>query len=366
MANLLSKHWRLVSLVLGIIIVFLVLYLLRMAVFPFVLGLVLAYLLLPVVSWLEKKLPRQGDWRGFKRALSILIVLFVLLAFLAAFSYFIVTVVIDASLVLIESAPYFISKSLHQIQEWLEVLRQQFPPEIRQEVDKALLEAGVALGNSIREAFVSGISSIPRTFSIFLGLAALPLFLFYLLKDSEKLKRNLYSMFTPGIAEHTRNIVSIFERVLGRYIRAQLMLGLIVAYFTFAGLLILGIPFAPALALLAGVGELIPTLGPWLSGAIVAIVTMAVAPEKLIWVILLFLIVQLLENSFLVPRVQGGYLRIHPALMIFLLVLGAYIAGVWGLLLAGPLTATGVEIYKYVRHCYQVEEEEMEKPAEPD
>jgi predicted PurR-regulated permease PerM len=133
------------------------------------------------------------------------------------------------------------------------------------------------------------------------------------------------------------------------------MLGLIVAYLIFVGLLILKIPFSPVLAILAGIGELIPTLGPWFSGAIVTIITLAVAPDKVIWVIVLFLAVQLLENSLLVPRIQGSFLRIHPALMIFMLVLGAYLAGFWGLLLAGPLTATGAEIYRYVRQCYQDE-----------
>jgi len=355
MINVLSRHWRLVVLVLGIIIGLWALYLIRLAILPFVFGIVLAYLLMPAVSWLEKKLPRQGNWRGFKRTASILIIFVVLLLLLAAFSYIIVTAVLDASVVLLESIPHFIGKSIYQIQVWLEVVRQQFPPEIRQEVDKAMLEAGVALGNNIRNAFVTGISSIPGTFSIFLGLAALPLFLFYALKDSEKLKKNLYSAFTPRIAEHVKNIVDILERVLGRFIRAQLILGLIVGYFIFVGLVILGIPYALVLAILAGIGEMIPTLGPWISGAVVAIVTLAIAPDKLLWVIILFLAVQLLENSLLVPRIHGGYLRIHPAVLIVLLVLGAYLAGFWGLLLAAPLTATGVEIYKYIRHCYQAE-----------
>ena len=83
----------------------------------------------------------------------------------------------------------------------------------------------------------------------------------------------------------------------------------------------------------------------------------------MIWVIILFLAIQLVENSLLVPRIHGGYLRIHPAVMIFLLVLGAYLAGFWGLILAGPLTATGVEIYKYVRQCYE-EENFTEQPEE--
>jgi predicted PurR-regulated permease PerM len=130
-----------------------------------------------------------------------------------------------------------------------------------------------------------------------------------------------------------------------------------VAYLVFIGLFILGMSsVAPVLAAVAGVTELIPTLGPWIGGAFAVIVTLAIAPEKAIWVVTLFLFVQLLENTLLVPRIQGGYLRIHPAIAIFLLVLGAYIAGFWGILLAVPLAATIVEIYKYVRQNIEMEE----------
>ncbi|MDP6142472.1 MAG: AI-2E family transporter [Dehalococcoidales bacterium] len=347
MANTFGKYWRLVTLVLGIIIAFLVLYLLRMAILPFIIGLVLAYLLMPVIFWTESKLPRQGDWLQAKRIFSIIIVLAVLLGLVAASSYYIVTVVLNASLILLENAPYFI---LGRVQEWLDVIRQQFPPEIQTQVDKALLEAGLELGDTIRDAFAKGITFVTRTFSIMVGLAALPLFLFYIMKDSEKLKETFYSAFTPQFAEHIRNIILIIERVLGRYIRSQLTLGLIVASFSFVGLWTLGIKYYPTLAILAGIGELVPILGPWISGAITIIVTLAVEPGKVIWVILLCLVIQLIENTLLVPRIQGGYLHIHPAVIVVLLVLGAYIAGFWGLLLAAPLTATTVAIYKYAHH----------------
>ena len=355
MTNTLAKHWRLVSLVPGVILVLWVLYLLRAVILPFAIGLVLAYLLIPLIVWLEKILPRRGSLPRLKRVFSILIVGTLLVGLIGFFSYYIVTVVVDASLILLENVPYFIGKSLYQIQEWLEVLRQQFPPEVRQQVDKALLEGGVELGKNIRDALIGGISFAPRTFSTILGFAVLPFFLFYILKDSEKLRNGFYSAFTPGAVEHARKIVLIIENVLGRYIRAQIMLGLIVAYFSFIGLLLLGIQFAPVLAILAGITELIPTLGPWIGGGAAVIVTLAVAPEKAIWVAMLFLGIQLVENNFLVPRIQSAYLHIHPAIMIVLLVLGAYIAGFWGLLLIGPLAATAVEISKYVRQQYEVE-----------
>ncbi len=197
---------------------------------------------------------------------------------------------------------------------------------------------------------------MPAPLGTIFGFAALPFFLFYLIKDSERLKKAFYAALTPGLAEHSKNIISIIEGVLGRYLRAQLMLGLIVGYFSFLGLLLLNIPFALVLAILAGITELIPTMGPWIGGGVAVIVTLAVVPEKALWVVVLFLSIQLLENNLLVPRVQSAYLRIHPAIMIFLLVLGAYLAGFWGLLLAAPLTATAIEIFKYVRQCYRLEE----------
>ena len=360
MTNLLAKHWRLVFLLLGIIVLFWVLYLLRTVLLPFAIGLVLAYLFLPIISWMERKLPPRNKWSGFKRVFSTLVIFLLLLGLIGGFSYFITTAIIDASYTLLQNAPYYFSEGLKNIQEWFAGLRQQFPLEMQEEIDQTLHEWGIALGRGLRDIFLKGITFAPATVGAVLGFAALPFFLFYILKDSAKLKKSFYSAFAPSVAEHVRNIVLIIERVLGRYIRAQLMLGLIVAYFAFIGLLLLKIPFAPVLAILAGVTELIPTVGPWIGGGVAAIVTLAVAPDKVLWVIALFLAIQMVENYFLVPRVQSAYLHIHPAVMIFLLVLGAYIAGFWGLLLAAPLTATIIEVYKYVRNVLWEREAEQQ------
>ncbi len=354
--SIFRRHRRLIIFLLALIVVFWLLYVLRGAIVPFVLGWVMAQLFLPVISWVERKLPGKGKWQQTKRVSLIIIVFLIILGLIGFLSFAVVTAVINAFSVLVHNAPQFIAGGVLTLQEWAEAFRQQFPPEMRQQVDKFVLDAGMALGSAIRDAFLRGVSFVPTTFSLVFGFAALPIFLFYIMKDWERLGQAFYSALPSWVAEHTRNIVSIIDDVLVRYIRAQLVLGSIVAYLCFVGLLILRIDFAPALAVFAGVTELIPTLGPWIGGAVAVIVTLAVAPEKTIWVALLFLFVQLLENNLLVPRIQGAYLRVHPAIAIVLLVLGAYIAGFWGLVLAIPLTATIVEIYKYVRENAQVEE----------
>ena len=354
MTNVLVRHWRLVALGLGIIVLLWVLYLMRTVILPFAIGMVLAYLLMPMVWWLEEKLPPRNKWPSFRRVISVLVAFLLLIALIAGFTYVIVTAVIDASVILVQSAPYFIGQSLLRVQEWFQGVIESLPVEMQEEVSRELIEGGIDLGRTIRGAITSAVASIPSTFTMIMGFAVLPFFLFYILKDSERLKKGLSSAMTPRIAVHARNVLNIIERVLGRYIRAQIMLGLIVAYFSFIGLMLMDVPFALALALLAGVTELIPTLGPWIGGGVAVIVTLAMAPEKAIWVAVLFLGIQLVENNLLVPKIQSAYLHIHPAIMIALLVFGAYFAGFWGILLVGPLVATLVEIFKYVRECYQV------------
>ena len=351
-----TRHWRIIAFILGVILFFWLLYALRSVILPFVFGLVLAYFLLPVISWVERRLPFPGKWQQTKRVSLIILVFIVILGVFGFFAFLIVTAVINAFSVIIQNAPQYFSWGLFTLREWTEFFRQQFPPEMQQQIDQFLLNAGEGLGNAMRDTFIKGVSFIPATFGLMFGFAVLPIFLFYILKDSEKLGKSFYSALSPWVAEHTKNIISIIDNVLGRYIRAQLVLGLVVAYLTFIGLLILRIDLALPLAALAGVTELIPVLGPWIGGIVAVIITLAIAPEKAIWVAVLFLVVQLLENNLLVPKIQGAYLRVHPAIVIVLLVLGAYLAGFWGLVLAIPLTATIVEIYKYVHHRMEVED----------
>lgn len=364
MTDFFSKHWRLVLLILGIFLLIWVLYALKTVILPFAVGLVLAYLLLPMVLWLEVKLPPRRKWPAFRRIMSVLIAMLLLVVVIGSFLYFIGTAVYDASLSLLERAPDLISRSLVEIQEWFNDVISALPIDIQEDINQEIVEAGASFGDTIRSTLLGAITSIPASFGIILGFAVLPFFLFYLLKDSERLKNGFLSVFTEKATIHAKNVLTIIERVLGRYIRAQLMLALIVFYFTFIGLYVMGFEFKYmiTLAVLAGVLEMVPIVGPWISGGTAVIVSLAIAPEKAIWVGVLFVAIQLLENNLFVPKIQSAYLRIHPAVMIFLLVFGAYIAGFWGLLIIGPLTATLFEIAKYIRNYYR--EPELLEPVD--
>jgi predicted PurR-regulated permease PerM len=99
------------------------------------------------------------------------------------------------------------------------------------------------------------------------------------------------------------------------------------------------VPFAFLLGIVAGFTELIPFIGPWIGGAVGVLVTLATAPDKLLWVVLLYVGVQLLENTVLVPRVQGHSLNLHPAVVLLIITIASQIWGIWGIILGPPVVA---------------------------
>ena len=358
--SIFRRNWRLIVFVLGIIITFWFVYIFRSVLLPFICGLVLAYLLHPIVSWLERKLPGKSRWLSARRGSFIAGLFIIILVVVGILAFYIVTGVVSSFSILVKNAPQYFSEGFQTLKGWLEGFQRWLPPEMQQA--GGFQDAGTILGNAMRSAFGKGLLYISGTFGLILGFVALPVFLFYILKDWQKLSSGFYSAFSPQMAEHVRGVVGVINTVMGRWIRAQLVLSAAVAVLCFIGLAALGITLAPALAVLQGIMEFIPILGPWIGGAVGVIVILAIAPQKVIWAIGIYLVVQLLENIFLVPRIHGGYLRIHPALILVLLALGAYIAGLWGIILIVPLTATVVEIYKYVRD--NLKADEIQQPAE--
>ncbi|MBI2853058.1 MAG: AI-2E family transporter [Chloroflexi bacterium] len=353
----LRNHWQLIIVLSSLAVAFAVVYSLRDVFLPFLLGLALVYFLEPVVSWVERRFPHNGRWwvkhLQARRVPSILIVNFVIIAGFGAFAFYAFNTIIQAISILLGDATEHWLAATAVLQQWTDAIRQLVPEGVRGRLDLFVLEAGTTITEAIQANMMERVARIPSSFGALLGLAVLPIFVFYILKDREKLGNSFYSSMPPWAAFHARNIILIIQNVLGKYFRATLTLGFAVGTVTLAGLLIIGAPLAPFLAVIAGVTEMIPSVGPWLGGAIASVVTLAMAPEKLPLVIALFLTVQLIENNLLVPRIQGSFLGIHPAIAIVLLVVGGRVAGLWGLLLAVPLTATAVQLYRYARQVVQ-------------
>jgi predicted PurR-regulated permease PerM len=316
---------------------------------PFVIGLALAYLLLPLVRWVDSHLPWQAPrWRGVSRVVAIVIVVIVLLAVVGLFIYYAASAVADSLAGLIENASSFIDTAVARIQSLFETLNDRLPEEWRQRLENAISGLGDTVGGALQGILSGGGSVISGSIGVIFSFAALPLFLFYLLKDAERIKAGIFGAMGSHASVHARHILGIIERTLGRYFRAQLILGAVVGTLTLIGLLFIAPTVAIPLALINGVLEVVPTFGPIIGGIIMTVVILAVAPDRILWVIALAFAVQLLENNVLVPRIQAANLKLHPALVLFLLVAGSYFWGFWGLVFVVPMVATLTDIFKYV------------------
>ena len=116
------------------------------------------------------------------------------------------------------------------------------------------------------------------------------------------------------------------------------------------GLVAMGVPFAFLLGVVAGTTALIPIVGAFIGVAVAILVTLATAPEKLLWVVILYLGVQLAENTLLAPRIQAGALKLHPIAVILVIIVGGHFFGIWGVIFAPPLVSLVKDIVKYLAH----------------
>lgn len=324
------------------------LYLGRGALFPFILGLVLAYILLPAVNWLENHISLPPHQKDLARLFSVSILYLVVIGLLSLFLAFLVPPLAKETGRLVQSLPLYITKAGAMAQDWTQQYRATVPPDIQAKIDEELGQGADVVGGIIRETLIRTIRIVSQTLSVALGLALVPAWLFYILKDQKKAIAGFYSMFPPSSQGDVQEIIRIVDRILAAYIRAQLLLGLLVGVGVGIGLTFMGVDFALVLGVFAGITELIPVVGPVLGAIPAVIVTLATSPGLVVWVILLFVGVQVVENNFLVPRIQGEAMQIHPAIIMVLMIIASEVAGVWGMLVVVPLAAVTRDIFKYL------------------
>jgi predicted PurR-regulated permease PerM len=363
---LFERNWRYFLFAILTVSILWALYTWRMTLLPFIMGLLLAYLFSPIVKFIERKLPGKGKWPEAKRAFAIIFIMLFLLALFAFGVIFSVTTLLHSSSDMVNNASTMIHNVIVRGQTLTQSIRDKFPESMRGQVDAVVNDLGSSLAVGVTGSLSSGqsiASKIMGSLGIVFSFAAMPVFLFYVLMDSEKIQKNIYSELPPNTARHAKNIVSIVECVLGRYIRGELILGAIVGSMSQAGLLVIRAPFAVPLAVFNGFCEMIPTIGPIIGGAVMSLVTLALAPDKVFWVLGLAVAVQLLENNLIAPKVMSSCLRLHPSVILVLLVMGGLFWGFWGLVLTVPLTATLVDIFGYVRSVNR--EENAKRTSQP-
>ena len=338
---------RLILVVASVVVVFLLFYIARGALFPFIIGGVLAYVLFPAVKGLERLMPWRNRHPDAARVAAISVIYITALAILIGLLALIIPPAVRQSTSLIEDLPTIYTEARAAVEELVERFADDIPQDVRDKAEEIVAGLGDTLLSVAQTALGKTLQAVANTFSFIIGLAIVPVLLFYLLKDGERLVSSSLSVFPKNARVHAREVVRIVNESLGAYIRAQLLLMLFVGVIVFIGLLLLDIDFAILLGLVAGITEAIPVVGPIIGAVPGIIVTLATAPEKILWVLALYLVSQLLENSLLVPRIQGNAVQMHPIVIMALLIVGSETFGVIGVVAAVPVASVARQVFKY-------------------
>ena len=341
-------RWRLTGLVtVGVLSLLFIMYLGRGALFPIIMSVIVAELIFPLVSYIERAFPYHSRHPRIARLVAIVAVYTAFLTLMAAFLYLTVQPIYIEMREFFRSAPEIYEQAQTTVEGWLVDINRQVPEDVKSQVEGGLQSASGVIGEASLAILSRTLSSVTSTVSAVIGFAVVPFLLFYMLKDKEQLVGGIYSMLPSGVSRHTRNVFHLFHSVIGSYIRAQVISASIIGVFVTLGLFFLDVRYAPTLGLLAGVLGLIPIVGAYIGAVPGLLVALATDPGKLPWVALVYIIVQLIESNVISPRVQGRALRLHPIFIMATLIVASEIAGLWGVLVGVPLVAVGRDIFAY-------------------
>ena len=189
---------------------------------------------------------------------------------------------------------------------------------------------------------------------------------FYFLMESSRLFHAVPKLFPPPYRPEIWQLMRRINRVLGKYIRGQLLLVLIMSIAAFIVLTILRVKYSLILALLTGVLEVIPAIGPAISTMVVVFVALVQPTTPFGWsnltlaivIVVIYIILRQIEDNIIIPAIMGRIINLHPLLVLFALFSGQVLAGATGLLLALPAAAALRLIAEYL---YQ----KLVEPATP-
>lgn len=339
---------RMLLVSLAIVAVGYVIWIARVALSPFILGALIVYILVPFVNRIESAIPARGILRQVRRTIAVLLVYVAGFAIVAVALMTFAPILYREIIELFESIPGYWKTLQKELDYWIDRYERDVPDAIRAHIESNLDQLGSMAAEAVRTGVLATIGTMSRFLGVLLGLLILPLWIFYVLKDQRQGSRVFYSLWPDQARNDVRNIVRIIDHVLGRYIRGQLFLGLVVGVVSGIGFWVIDMPQPLALGIIAGVLEIVPILGPWLTFFIAAGVALATDPAKIVQVAILSFMIQQLENTFLAPRVQGTAVSMNPAVVMILLVAGGSIGGIVGIIAIVPISAVSRDVFIYI------------------
>jgi predicted PurR-regulated permease PerM len=280
----------------------------------------------PAVDWMAKRRVRRGLATG--------VVILVVLAAAGLFLLALGSLLIDQITTIVRDFPQYVD----DVVVWLN-------EHFHTTLDTDKLQDNVLHSDWVRTYLANGASSVWGLSATVIGtvfqLFTVLLFTFYFAADGPRLRRTLCSVLPPAHQAEVLRAWEIAVAKTGGYLYSRALMALISGIAHYILLQVLGVPYAPALAIWVGlVSQFIPTVGTYLAGALPVLIAFAEDPWDALWVLCFVVVYQQFENYMLQPRITARTVDIHPAVAFGSVIAGTALLGAVGALIAIPATAT--------------------------
>lgn len=292
-----------------------------------VLGVSLAASLAPVAAWLARWLPRR---------LAVIAVYVILLVGIGAAAWWGLPKLSQEAAALRKSIPDL----LNSAEQWLANFLPVDEQAIQQFLTNRLQQGGQLLSTPLSIATSIGDAILGVITLIFISL--------YGLLEAPKFQRFVLSFVPEYREDHTRTVMKNIASAMGGYLRGVILSGLLVATLTYGGLLLIGMQYAAVLSAISGLFELIPIIGPLIATAVVVVVAFSQSTQTALYALIVMVIVQQIEGNIITPLVMRQQTEVNQLLVLLAVIVGGAIGGVFGILVAIPLTAAIVVVVEEV------------------
>ncbi len=293
-------------------------------------ALLLGTVLRPVVDWLQR--------RGIPGHAGVIFIYLLLLALLIGFALLLFPVISAQGVTIITEIPSY----LQSLRVWLVDNPNPMISQLGALFADTLSPSQTPLpqtGQEILDSAGQVLGYVATSAQVLLTAGAILVIAFYWTLDGPRIIRSLVLLLPKGRSETTYELISAIEAKVGAYIAGQSILMLVIGIMALVAYSFIGLPYVLVLALVAGIFEAIPLVGPFLGAIPAVLVALSLGPDKVIWVIVATLIIQQSENSLLVPRVMRRAVGVNPFVSLLAIFAFSSLLGVAGALMAIPIAA---------------------------
>jgi predicted PurR-regulated permease PerM len=298
-------------------------------VFILFISIVMGTVMRPVVTWLHR--------RKIPRVAGVVFVYLLLLTLLISFVVVLFPLVIEQGTTIASEVPGY----YQNLREWMVNYPNQWIVRLSEFLPATLpgLEPLEQTGEQVLASAIQALGYVTTSVKFILIFAAIIILAFHWTLDGQRTVQSLLLLVPRNQRENISELISAMETKLVFFLAGQAALSLVIGIMALVAYLLIGLPNALVLALIAGVMEAVPMIGPLLGAIPAGVVALSISPSKLVWVIVATIVIQQAENSLLVPRIMRKAVGVNPFVSLLAIFAFSSMFGIAGALMAIPIAA---------------------------